>query len=96
MIICAIGGTEIILLCIVALLVFGGKKIPELMKGLGQGVRSFKKGMSEEEEKPVSPEEQYKERERLKAQIIREKEREEELQKNKDRVHDNQPKGNTE
>jgi len=47
MIICAIGTTEIILIAAVVLLIFGGKKIPELMKGLGQGVRQFKKGMQE-------------------------------------------------
>ena len=47
MIICAIGTTEIILIAAVVLLIFGGKKIPELMKGLGQGVRQFKNGMRE-------------------------------------------------
>ncbi len=44
-----IGTTEIILIVVVALLLFGGKKLPELMKGMGQGVRSFKKGLSEDE-----------------------------------------------
>lgn len=47
MIICMIGATEIILICAVALLIFGGKKIPELMKGMGKGVKSFKEGMAE-------------------------------------------------
>lgn len=37
-----IGGTEIIFIIILVLLLFGGKKIPELMRGLGQGVKSFK------------------------------------------------------
>ena len=41
-----IGTTEIIVVCVLALLLFGGKKIPELMKGLGKGVRSFKDGMN--------------------------------------------------
>ena len=41
-----IGGTEIIIIAIIILLLFGGKKIPELMKGLGKGVRSFKDGMN--------------------------------------------------
>lgn len=45
MIICMIGATEIILICAVILLIFGGKKLPELMKGVGQGVKSFKEGM---------------------------------------------------
>lgn len=47
-----IGATEIILICVVVLLIFGGKKIPELMKGVGKGMRSFKEGLngpSEEE-----------------------------------------------
>jgi sec-independent protein translocase protein TatA len=38
--------TEIIIIALVVLLLFGGKKIPELMSGLGKGVRSFKDGMS--------------------------------------------------
>ena len=41
------GTGEIILIVLVVLLLFGGKKIPELMKGLGNGVRSFKEGMNE-------------------------------------------------
>lgn len=44
---CMIGTTELILIGALALLLFGGKKLPELMKGLGQGVRSFKQGMNE-------------------------------------------------
>lgn len=42
-----LGMSEILLIAIVVLLFFGGKKIPELMKGLGKGVRSFKEGMNE-------------------------------------------------
>lgn len=41
-----IGTPEIILIVLVILLLFGGKKIPELMKGLGKGVKSFKDGMN--------------------------------------------------
>ncbi len=41
-----IGMTELIAIALVILLLFGGKKIPELMKGLGKGVKSFKDGMS--------------------------------------------------
>ena len=44
-----IGIWQIVLIVIVVLLLFGGKKIPELMKGLGKGVRSFKEGMNGEE-----------------------------------------------
>ena len=40
------GVQEILLIVLVVLLFFGGKKIPELMKGLGKGVRSFKEGMN--------------------------------------------------
>ena len=43
------GGMEWVLIAIVVLLLFGGKKIPELMKGLGRGIREFKKGKNEVE-----------------------------------------------
>ena len=42
-----IGTGEIILLAIVILLLFGGKKIPELMRGIGKGVRNFKEGLND-------------------------------------------------
>ena len=42
-----IGAGEVVLIALVVLLLFGGKKIPELMKGLGKGVKSFKDGMNE-------------------------------------------------
>ena len=42
-----IGMQEVLLIALVVLLFFGGKKIPELMKGLGKGVRSLKEGMNE-------------------------------------------------
>ncbi|MCQ2329178.1 MAG: twin-arginine translocase TatA/TatE family subunit [Paludibacteraceae bacterium] len=41
-----IGTTELLLICGLALLLFGGKKLPEMMRGLGQGVQSFKEGMN--------------------------------------------------
>lgn len=40
-----IGGTEILLIVLLVLLLFGGKKIPELMRGVGKGVKSFRDGM---------------------------------------------------
>lgn len=46
-----LGLNEIIIIALVVLLLFGGKKIPELMKGLGKGVKSFKEGMNSIEEK---------------------------------------------
>lgn len=55
-----IGGGEIIVIALVILLLFGGKKIPELMKGLGKGVKSFKDGMHEIE-KDITEEPQKKE-----------------------------------
>ena len=52
-----IGGTEILLIVLLVLLLFGGKKIPELMKGVGKGVKSFRDGM----EGKVDPTESNKE-----------------------------------
>lgn len=45
-----IGIGEIVIIALVILLLFGGKKIPELMKGLGKGVKSFKDGLNEKDE----------------------------------------------
>lgn len=42
-----LGTGEIIIIVLVVLLLFGGRKIPELMRGLGKGVKSFKEGMNE-------------------------------------------------
>lgn len=42
-----VGPWQVVIIALVVLLLFGGKKIPELMHGLGQGVKSFKKGMQE-------------------------------------------------
>ena len=42
-----LGTGEIIIIALVLLLLFGGKKIPELMRGIGKGVRNFKEGMNE-------------------------------------------------
>ena len=44
------GGWELIVIIIVIVLLFGGKKIPELMKGLGQGMKEFKKARNEADE----------------------------------------------
>jgi len=43
-----LGTPEIILIALIVLLLFGGKRIPELMRGLGRGVKSFKDGMKED------------------------------------------------
>lgn len=53
-----LGYPEILLIALVILLLFGGKKIPELMKGLGKGVKGFKDGINgieEEINKPAEP-----------------------------------------
>ena len=42
-----LGTWEIVIIVLVVLLLFGGKKIPELMKGIGKGVRSFKEGVND-------------------------------------------------
>lgn len=44
-----IGFQELLVIAVIVLLLFGGKKIPELMKGLGKGIRSFKDGMNDTE-----------------------------------------------
>lgn len=45
-----IGYQEILLIALIVLLIFGGRKIPELMRGLGKGVKSFKDGMNGKDE----------------------------------------------
>lgn len=49
-----LGMSEVLVIALVVLLFFGGKKIPELMKGLGKGVRSFKEGMKDVENEITS------------------------------------------
>ena len=49
------GTGEIIVIVLVILLLFGGRKIPELMRGLGKGVKSFKQGMNEVEDELKKP-----------------------------------------
>lgn len=65
MILLFIGATELIVIAVIVLLLFGGKKIPELMRGLGRGVKEFKDGMNEpskpEEKEPVKPEQEQQE-----------------------------------
>ncbi len=58
-----LGTGEIIIIALVVLLLFGGKKIPELMRGLGKGVRSFKDGINEVE-KQIEAEPEKKEAEK--------------------------------
>ena len=58
-----IGMQEVLLIALVVLLFFGGRKIPELIKGIGKGVRSFKEGMSNVE-KEIEEVKEIKEPER--------------------------------
>ena len=56
-----IGAWQIVLIVVVILLLFGGKKIPELMSGIGKGMKDFKKAIKEDEEKPkVDPKDDNK------------------------------------
>lgn len=52
-----LGTPELLLIAVVILLLFGGAKIPEMMRGLGKGVRSFKEGLNEVE-KSVKPDDE--------------------------------------
>lgn len=52
----SLGLPEILVIALVVLLLFGGKKIPELMKGLGRGVKSFKDGMNGAEDESAKDE----------------------------------------
>lgn len=67
MILLFIGATELIVIAVIVLLLFGGKKIPELMHGLGRGVKEFKDGMNEpskpEEKEPEKPEQEQQQQE---------------------------------
>ena len=56
-----IGATEIIVILVIVLLLFGGKKIPELMKGLGSGINEFKKA-SKGEEQPANSKKEEEEK----------------------------------
>ena len=50
-----VGPLELVVIVFVALLVFGGKKIPELGKGLGEGIRNFKSALTGASEEPKKP-----------------------------------------
>lgn len=63
-----IGTTELLLIAGVALLLFGGKKLPEMMRGLGQGMREFKQGLNDlnnnNDNEEIKPEDKAKEQEK--------------------------------
>lgn len=58
-----IGSTELLLISGIALLLFGGKKLPEMMRGLGEGVREFKKGVNDAKETDENPNEEIEKNE---------------------------------
>ena len=58
------GTWELVLIVLVILLLFGGKKIPELMRGLGKGVKSFKQGMNEVEKEIKEIDDDYNKEEK--------------------------------
>lgn len=57
-----IGTTEIIVIALIILLLFGGSQIPKLMKGIGKGVRSYKKGLAGEEDEEKKDDETKEEK----------------------------------
>ena len=60
-------GMELFVVVAVIVLLFGGKKIPELAKGLGSGIKNFKKAMREDDEEPSKPIESKEETTQVKA-----------------------------
>jgi len=54
----SIGLPELLVILVVAVLLFGGKKIPELAKGLGEGIKNFKGALKEEQQPPVDEKKQ--------------------------------------
>ncbi|TDQ10067.1 Sec-independent protein translocase subunit TatA/TatB [Pedobacter metabolipauper] len=50
-----LGGPEIAIILVIVLLLFGGRKIPELMRGLGKGIKEFKDGKDGADDAPVEP-----------------------------------------
>lgn len=71
-----VGPWQVVIIALVILLLFGGKKIPELMSGLGKGVKSFKEGMSEIEDQINEADEAIKKPAKKKAAPAEKKEEE--------------------
>lgn len=51
----SLGTQELLIILVIALVFFGGRKIPEIFRGFGEGIREFKTSMKEEDEKPATP-----------------------------------------
>jgi sec-independent protein translocase protein TatA len=56
-----VGWTEVLVIVLIVLLLFGAKKIPELMKGVGKGVKSFKDGLNGVDEPEIKEDKEKKE-----------------------------------
>ena len=56
-----VGWTEVLVIILIVLLLFGAKKIPELMKGVGKGVKSFKDGLNGVDEPEIKEDKEKKE-----------------------------------
>lgn len=65
-----IGHTELLLILLVVLIIFGGAQVPKLARSLGSSVNSFKKGLKEGEEEPVKPVSVYEKLEKVSAEPV--------------------------
>jgi sec-independent protein translocase protein TatA len=73
----------IIIIAVLVLLLFGGSKIPEMMRGLGSGMREFKKGMNEDDELDREKREKEEQEKRIRARVEEEMRREDEARRQK-------------
>ena len=62
------GGFELLTILIIVVLIFGGKKIPELMKGIGSGIKNFKQAVKDDESKPEIAKSEDKKEEKIEKQ----------------------------
>ena len=75
--------TGLIIVAVLVLLLFGSSKIPEMMRGLGSGMREFKKGMNEDDELSRDAREKEEKEKQIRARVEEEMRREDDLRKNK-------------
>ena len=75
--------TGLIIVAVLVLLLFGGSKIPEMMRGLGSGMREFKKGTNEDDELSRDAREKEEKEKQIRARVEEEMRREDDLRKNK-------------
>ncbi len=75
--------TALIIIAVVVLVLFGGSKIPEMMRGLGSGMREFKKGMNEDDELARDAREKEEREKQIRARVEEEMRREDQDRRNK-------------